>query len=130
VLGTVCGYDEGAKLLDGSIENIVYKTSECNVVALTSVEEDTDIVTVKNLLKNDKYLCMPAITQVPEAISKLREADGILLLVQAGVANGKKVEHVLHELCIHDCSVQGVILVDADEGLIKAYRMTGYRRVK
>lgn len=54
---------------------------------------------------------------------KLRQADGVLLLVRAGARNGKEIEHCLHEMKIQDIKVQGALLVDADEKLFKAYYM-------
>ncbi len=129
-VGAICGCGEKAKLLEGTAENVAYKVRGCNVVALTSVEEETDLKAAAALLTGEGYVCIPSVALVPEAAEKIREADGVLLLVQAGVPNGKKIAHVLHELQVQDCKVDGVILVDADEKLIQAYRMTGYRGKK
>lgn len=129
-LGAVCGKPGELRLMKGTRENVAYRVKTCDRVALTSVEEETDLKAVAALLENEKCVCVPGILQVPEAAEKLREADGILLLVQAGVCNGKKIAHVLHELKVQDCRVIGVILTDADESLIKAYRMTGYGGIK
>lgn len=129
-LGAVCGYGEDLQLIGGTKENVAYRVKNCGTVALTSVEEETDLKAVATLLEGKEYVCIPSILQVPEAGEKLREMDGILLLVQAGERNGKKIEHVLHELKVQDCKLIGVLLTDADERLIKAYRMTGYRGMK
>ncbi len=59
--------------------------------------------------------------ELPGAYEKLREADGILLLVEAGKNSGKNIEHVLHELKVQDCSVKGALLCGASAGLLKAY---------
>lgn len=125
-LGAVCGHGDGARCLEGTAENIDYRIRGCQTVGLTAVEEEIDLKAVARLLGEREYICIPSILQVPEAGEKLREMDGILLLAQAEVCNGKKIQHVLHELQIQDCKVNGVILTDADERFIKAYRMTGY----
>lgn len=58
---------------------------------------------------------------LPEVYGKLREADGVLLLVEAGKNSGKSIEHLLHELKLQDCPVKGALLCGADEKLLKAY---------
>lgn len=131
-LGAVTGYGEDLKLQKGTMENIGYRFSNCKTIAVTSVEEETDLRAVASLLakqqETDKeYICIPAILQVPEAGEILRETDGILLLVKAGACNGKQIEKTLHQLKIQDCKVEGVLLTDADEKLINAYERTGYR---
>ncbi len=57
----------------------------------------------------------------PEAARKLREADGILLVVKAGKGAGRKLERVLEYLEQQDCMVTAVLLWEADERLIKWY---------
>lgn len=56
-----------------------------------------------------------------EAYGRLREADGVLVLAEAGKTTGKCIEHVLHELKIQDCPVKGALLYGADAALLKAY---------
>ncbi len=129
-LGAVYETNDGLELSKGTEENVAYLVKDCESVAVTSVEEDTDLKAVASLFKDKEYVCVPGILQVPEAVEKLRGFSGVLLLAQAGVCNGKKIEHVLHELKVQDCKVLGVILTDADERLIGMYRMTGYRGEK
>lgn len=52
---------------------------------------------------------------------KLRRAEGILLVVQAGPHAGKKLERTLEYLEMQDCRVTAAILWGADEKLIKRY---------
>lgn len=54
---------------------------------------------------------------------RLRDAGGILLLVEAGAQNGKEIEHVLHELKLQDCTVTGALLCNGDNKLIARYRL-------
>lgn len=58
---------------------------------------------------------------LPGAYEKLREAEGVLLLVEAGKSSGKSMEHLLHELKLQECLVKGAMLSEADAGLLKAY---------
>ncbi|MBQ7955092.1 MAG: hypothetical protein IJ282_05030 [Lachnospiraceae bacterium] len=131
-LGAVAGYGEALHLLKGTAENVDYRFRDCKTVAVTAVEEDTDLKAVAALIENEntegkEFVCIPSILQVPEAAEKLRQMDGVLLLVRAGVCNGTQITKVLHELAIGECKVDGVLLTDADEKLIENYERTGYR---
>ena len=64
---------------------------------------------------------MPAPFLCPEVCQKLRETEGVLLLVPAGSYVGKKLEYVLDYLRQQDCSVTAAVLWDADETLLKLY---------
>jgi len=126
-LGAVCGFGEEMHLTKGTAENVAYRARDCQKVGITAVEEDTDLKAVAGLLGEKNFICIPSILQVPEAGGKLREMDKVLLLVRAGVCNGKMIEKALHELAVQDVKVEGVLLSEADEGLIRAYELTGYR---
>lgn len=131
-LGSAAGYGENLHLLKGTAENVAYRFKDCKTVAVTSVEEETDLKAVATLLENaakeeKQYVCIPSILQVPEAAEKLREADGVLVLAESGVCNGKQIEKTLYQLKVQDCKVRGALLTDVDETLIKAYELTGYR---
>lgn len=131
-LGTAADNGEGIYLLKGTAENVAYCFRDCKTVAVTAVEEETDLLSVTSLLektenKGQQYICIPSILQVPEAAEKLRETDGVLLLVKAGNGNGKQIEKALYQMKIQDCPVKGVLLTDGDEKLIRLYERTGYR---
>lgn len=132
MLGAVTEGKDGKKLTVETAENINYVFRDAlqseGQIAVTAVESETDLAAVAALLPEAEYVCIPGILQVPEAAEKLREAKGILLLVQAGAGNGKTVEQVLHNLKVQDCVVTGALLTDADERLLQAYRRPGYRR--
>lgn len=53
---------------------------------------------------------------------RLRQAQGILLLVKAGANNSKATEHLLHELMVQECTVKGALLYHAEAKLLKNYR--------
>lgn len=67
------------------------------------------------------WLPMPAPVLCPESCDKLRELDGILLVVKAGSHAGKPLEYVLDFLAQQDCKVTAVLLWDADEVLLSMY---------
>jgi len=71
------------------------------------------------------WFAVPAPLSAPETCRKLREAQGILLVVQARRHGGKQLEHTLEYLAQQDCTVTGVLLWEADEKLIKWYYGTG-----
>lgn len=131
-LGAEAENEEGNHLLKGTAENAAYCFRDCETVAVTAVEAETDLLSIAALLQTAdrqkrQYICIPSILQVPEAAEKLREADGVLLLARAGKGNGKQIEKVLHQMKIQDCLVKGVLLTGADEKLIRLYERTGYR---
>ncbi len=57
-----------------------------------------------------------------ESYEKLRNAGGVLLVVEAGAHNAGEIGHVLHELQLQDIAVQGAFLCNADMRLLNAYR--------
>ncbi len=52
---------------------------------------------------------------------RLRQADGVLLAVQAGRHRGRRLERVLEYLEQQDCQVTAAVLWGADERLIRRY---------
>lgn len=69
----------------------------------------------------EEWFAVPSPVLCPEGSRVLREADGILLAVQAGAHAGKQLEYCLEYLGQQGCNVTAVILWGADERLIKAY---------
>lgn len=57
----------------------------------------------------------------PDTCSFLRQADGIVLAVQAGSHAGKRLEYVMEFLQQQDCKITAAILWNADETLIRRY---------
>ncbi len=53
--------------------------------------------------------------------SRIRKLDGLVLAVKAGPHTGKKLEEVLDNLKVQDCTVTAAMLVQADEQLIRRY---------
>lgn len=101
-------------------------------IAVCPVQEKLDARTVSKELraacKGSKVLqegveWMPVASPLscPEGCRKLRESEGVLLVVAAGSHAGKQLEYVLEFLSQQDCKVTSVILWDADELLLKWY---------
>lgn len=115
---------KGGLTRDGA-ENIRYLFRDRLVIGITSSELDEDLENVagqvRELLPEATLICVPSVLLCPEEAEKLREADGVLLAVRAGVQNGKRIQRVLDFLKLQDCQTVGSILVQADEGLVKAY---------
>lgn len=61
------------------------------------------------------------VSTLPETYEKMRASSGVLLLVGAGMCNGKQIEHILHSLKVQECPVKGALLCDADAKLLKCY---------
>lgn len=56
-----------------------------------------------------------------ENYQTLRNAKGVLLLIEAGITGGKEIEHILQQLKLQQVSVNAAILYHADDKLIQAY---------
>lgn len=58
-----------------------------------------------------------------ENYEKLRQAENVVLLVEAGAHNGKQIEYLLHDLKLQDCNIIGALLLHGDSHLINIYRI-------
>lgn len=74
-----------------------------------------------------EYREIPCLFQAPEAGESLREQEGVLLAVQAGVDRGKAIEEILRQLGQLGISVDAMILAMADDRLIRHY-LWGHKR--
>ena len=117
------GYlDREGQASEGVKESIAYLFGDKSQVGITAVEPQLDLTAVQCFFEEAQAVCIPSVLQVPESLALLREKEGNLLLVQAGIGNGKAIEAVLHLCSIHDVPVTAVLLVDADGQLVKRYR--------
>lgn len=64
---------------------------------------------------------MPGLEQCPEALECIREQDGLLLCVEAGARDGKRIEELLQLFKKQEIAVTAALLTDADEVLQKVY---------
>lgn len=67
------------------------------------------------------WIPVPAPLLCPEAAKKMREADGVLLVVNAGRHSGRKLERVLEFFATQEIPVTAALFWEADELLIRAY---------
>lgn len=108
-------------------ENLHYFYEGKKKVAVCTVQSQIDpgeiLTTLREKSAEDmtEWFVAPSPVLCPESCRALREAEGILLAVQAGAHAGKQLEHCLEYLRQQDCDVTSVILWNADEKLIKAY---------
>lgn len=109
-------------------ENMKYVIGDSMITAITAVEPEIDLAGAAEVLSIDKYVCIPSVLQVPEAAGKLREADKVILFVEAGAHNGKRIEAALHYLKVQDCKVDGAILYNGNKALVTAYNFSVFRR--
>lgn len=71
---------------------------------------------------------LPVPDEQPGTVSRIREADGILLAVESGRHDGKRIEKLLRFLDQQGCPVLGAVLWNQDQRLIRQYY--GYRKGK
>ena len=112
-------------------ENLHYFYQGKKKVAVCGVQTDTDPAEILAAIRDkcgdsaelslEEWFAVPSPVLCPEGCRVLREADGILLAVQAGAHAGKQLEHCLEYLKQQGCNVTSVILWNADEKLIGAY---------
>ncbi len=68
-----------------------------------------------------EWVAVPTPLLSPETAEVLREADGVLLVVEAGLHAGRHLEYVLEFLTAQDISVTAALLWNADETLLRCY---------
>lgn len=108
-------------------ENLHYMYKEKKRVAVCGVQAETDPAEILVSLREkcteglEEWFAVPSPILCPESCRVLREADGILLAVQAGAHAGGQLKYCLEYLRQQDCKVTSVILWNADEKLIRAY---------
>ncbi len=107
-------------------ENLKFLFTNKKCIGLVSIDNGVDLSNVKkHLLEYDEnqseYILFPTLDLCPEGCDKLRDMDGILLVVKAGSSVGKGLEHGLQFLETQECKITAAILCDADETLVKKY---------
>lgn len=106
-------------------------------VAVTAVNGELDLGSEARLLEQvgkvhfggeppQSYTAIPSLWQAPEAGEAMRGYEGIVLLVEADNDCGKAIEETLRLLGQLEVSVDAMVLVEADDRLIRHY--TGIRR--
>ena len=70
---------------------------------------------------------MPGMEHCPEVLNALKKADGLLLLIEAGAHDGKRIESTLQALKKQEIAVTAALLIHADERLQRAYYLPGLR---
>ena len=58
---------------------------------------------------------------VEQDCEKMRQGDGVVLVLPWGYGSGRKLTHILMQLEKQQISVRGAILMDADDRYLKAY---------
>lgn len=110
-------------------ENITYALREAKRVVLTAPEEvaagETESALQALLGENVRVETVPGQTGYTDT---LRQADGIVLAVESGRHDGKKIENLLRFLDQQGCTVTGAILLYPDERFLRQYY--GFRKGK
>ena len=115
-------------------QNFAHLFREKKKISLLSVEPETAVGDVEKELRtvleadpyDKEFVCMPGIEQSPEVLERLRETDGLLLLIEAGAHDGKRIEHHLQLFKKQDIEITAALLIHADEKLLRAYSLPGY----
>ncbi|MDE5891312.1 MAG: hypothetical protein K2H45_00160, partial [Acetatifactor sp.] len=128
----VAGYvNREGKPSDELAPQLVCLLREKQKIGVTAVNGELDlggmVKVLENIEKTTGYTAIPSLWQVPEAGEALRSQEGILLLVQAGHDLGKGIEETLRLLGQLKLSVDAMVLVEADDRMIRYY--TGKRRI-
>ena len=120
--GTVNSRDFSANMeyLFRGKENIAVCTvsDDCNPIQVAEALQES-CTKGANMEKN--WIPVPAPFLCPEAAKQMREADGVLLVVNAGRHSGRKLECVLEFFATQEIPVTAALLWEADELLIRAY---------
>lgn len=115
------------------IQNLNYFFSGKNNIGICPASVELEPGAVARVLKDAEpgeatrgnkelrvWVPVPAPLLEPQAAERLRELDGILLVVRAG-EHGRRLECILDFLDQQDCPVTAALLWEADERLIRQY---------
>ncbi len=111
----------------GLSENLRHIFEGKQKVAVCGIQAETDPAAILAALRErcgeglEGWYAVPSPIVCPESGRVLREAEGILLAVQAGAHAGKQTEYCLEYLKEQDCEVTAAVLWNADEKLLQAY---------
>lgn len=120
-------------------QNTCYLFKNAYKIAVCAADDGVDPQKVTESMKDilqksgDKprsFIAVGNPLKCPEAADALRQADGTLLAVTAGLHAGKPLERVLEYFAVQDVNVTAALLWNADEGLIRWYYRTGGNRIK
>ncbi len=113
-------------------ENIRHLFADKKKVAVCPVTKETDPAQMLQSLKDNcgdeqlqDWYPVPAPALSPEVCKELREAEGILLVIESGIRGNAVLEPVLEYLQQQECNVTAAIMADADERLLRAYYCLG-----
>ncbi|MBQ8232125.1 MAG: hypothetical protein IJZ34_09415 [Lachnospiraceae bacterium] len=116
--------------------NIAYLLRNKCRIGVLAVEGDTDIAGIVQVLKTvevkkhgntaesdgvHQWIPLPSVELCPEICETIRSLDGLILSVNAGRGQSRRLEEVLAFLKAQDCAVDAVFLAEADESLIRQY---------
>lgn len=118
-------------------ENMRYLLQGKQRVAVCAIRDEMDpagvIASLKEVLQEDAaggeadeelakdWIAVPSPDLSPETVRAIRQAEGLLLVVPAGMHVGKMLEQVLDFYRTQEITVTAALLWDADEALIRGY---------
>lgn len=110
-----------------------YAAVNKKTLLLTAAQKDLPLDEMAGALQESsegvyQISALPVPDEQPETAARIREADGILLAVESGRHDGKRIEKLLRFLDQQDCCVLGAVLWNPDQRLIRRYY--GYRKGK
>lgn len=93
-----------------------------NRLAFVSVDEDEGILNeaVTAFDKTENVIVTNVLSN-QDSINKIKECDGLVVVVKAASHNGKKVERIVEQLARLNINIDGFLLVNEDPSLIKKY---------
>lgn len=116
-------------------ENLRYFFRDAESIAVCPAEECLDPGEIVRSLqqvvfqtRTPQWIALPCPVLTPEAADKLREADGVLLVVRAGSTNSKQLEELLDFLKAQEVGVTAAMLWDEDKWLLSNYYGRHYRQ--
>lgn len=120
-------------------ENARYLLNGKHKIAVCTVDDGINPQDVTKSMKDilqkcedgqKDWIAVPSPLLCPEAAETLRQADGVILAVEAGLHAGKPLERVLEYFAAQEVSVTAALLWNADEMLIRVYYRTGMNSVE
>ncbi len=119
----------GCKSFSESKNNICYFVKEAKgtmilVVGRTEGQSFLEAVEfIEDCVRDSGEVCVDKKDILAEDFDfdAVRKKDGLILLIEAGAKNGKKIERVIEQLKRQDIQISGAFLYNEDKKLIKQY---------
>lgn len=109
-------------------ENIALMSVDCFGDAEKAKQTMEKIISMGRPGEDHTNIPLEMAEDAPDVYGEIRKTDGVILTVRYGKGNGRVTERALANLGKQDCSVIGILIVEANAWFLKRYYMCKRRK--